>query len=73
MTDNLTYEEALAKLQGIVDLLERKEIKIDELTDKVKEAKTLVEYCRKKLSATEGEIKKIIDPDGESDNEEEVF
>ena len=60
---DLTYEDALAKLQAIVELLENKEVKIDELTEKVKEAKTLVEYCRKKLGSTEEEIKKIIDPE----------
>lgn len=58
---NLKYEEALSKLQDIVGMLERKEIKIDELSIKVKEAKTLVDYCREKLNRTEEEINKIID------------
>lgn len=63
---NLKYDEALEKLQEIVTLLERKEITIDELSGKVKEAKLLVEFCREKLNDTEEEIKKIIQADHES-------
>lgn len=61
----LKYDEALEKLQEIVTLLERKEITIDELSGKVKEAKLLVEFCREKLDETEDEIKKIIKTDQE--------
>ena len=64
-TNSQKYDEALEKLQDIVDMLERKEIKIDDLAEKVKEAKQLVDFCRKKLDETEGEIEKIINPDGE--------
>lgn len=59
---DLKYEVALERLQEIVSLLERKEIKIDDLADKVKEAKALVEFCRDKLDKTEQEINKIIEP-----------
>ncbi len=58
----MKYEEALSQLQDIVGMLERKEIKIDQLSNKVKEAKELVDYCRGKLDDTEEEINKIIDP-----------
>ena len=59
---DLKYEEALERLQKIVSLLEHKEIKIDDLADKVKEAKALVDFCREKLEKTEEEINKIIEP-----------
>lgn len=62
---DLKYEVALERLQEIVSLLERKEIKIDDLADKVKEAKALVEFCRDKLDKTETEINKIIEPSGD--------
>jgi exodeoxyribonuclease VII small subunit len=58
----LKYDEALEKLQEIVRLLERKEINIDDLATKVKEAKLLVDFCRQKLDDTEEEINKIISP-----------
>ena len=48
----LKYDEALEKLQEIVRLLERKEINIDDLATKVKEAKLLVDFCRQKLDDT---------------------
>jgi exodeoxyribonuclease VII small subunit len=63
--ENQKYDEALKKLQDIVNMLERKEIKIDDLAEKVKEAKQLVDFCRQKLDETEGEINKIIHPDAE--------
>lgn len=66
---DLKYEVALERLQEIVNLLERKEIKIDDLAAKVKEAKTLVDFCREKLEKTEEEINKIIEP---GTTEEEV-
>ena len=65
--DKLTYEEAMQRLKEIVGALERKEVKIDVLSETVIEAKSLVEFCRKKLDSTEEDIKKIIDPDGEED------
>ena len=56
----LTYEEALSELQGIVKKLENKEVKIDELTSTVARANQLVEYCQSKLQQTEAEIQKIV-------------
>jgi exodeoxyribonuclease VII small subunit len=58
----LTYEEALTQLQQIVKDLENREIKIDDLAEKVSKAKELVDFCRDKLSKTEDEINKIIRP-----------
>jgi exodeoxyribonuclease VII small subunit len=63
--EKLTYEEAMKRLKEIVSSLERKEVKIDVLSETVIEAKSLVEFCRKKLDSTEEDIKKIIDPEAE--------
>ncbi len=57
----MTYEEALSKLNGIVEKLEKKEVKIDDLSYTIAEAKKLVDFCRNKLDKTEEDIKKIID------------
>ena len=59
----LKYDEALEQLRDIVGLLEKKEVKIDDLAIKVKDAKKLVDFCRKKLQETEDEITKIINPE----------
>ena len=60
-TEKLTYEAALKQLNAIVQQLERKEIKIDDLSTTVEKAKELVDFCREKLDKTEEDIKKIID------------
>tara|TARA_B110000211_G_C13782356_1_gene422513 strand:+ start:379 stop:591 length:213 start_codon:yes stop_codon:yes gene_type:complete len=65
--EKLNYEDALKQLQEIVNKLENKEIKLDELSISVKEAKRLVDYCREKLDKTEEEIRRIIDPENDSD------
>jgi exodeoxyribonuclease VII small subunit len=67
----LTYEEALTQLQQIVKDLENREIKIDDLAEKVSKAKELVDFCREKLSKTEDEINKIIRPANNDDMFEE--
>lgn len=62
-TEVTSYEEALKRLKEIVNQLEEKEIKIDNLSDTVIEAKELVDFCRKKLDKTEEDIQKIIEPE----------
>ena len=59
----LKYDEALEQLRDIVGLLEKKEVKIDDLSIKVKDAKKLVDFCSNKLQETEDEITKIINPE----------
>ena len=59
--NEMTYEEALKQLNEIVGKLERKEVKIDELSETVIAAKKLVDFCREKLESTEEEIRKIIE------------
>lgn len=60
--EGLKYDEALERLRAIVSQLEKKEVKIDDLGEKVKQAKLYVDYCREKLDSTEKEIEKIISP-----------
>ena len=62
-----SYEDALKRLKEIVNQLEEKEIKIDNLSDTVLEAKELVDFCRKKLDKTEEDIQRIIEPEAENE------
>lgn len=66
-TEKMTYEEALQRLKKIVEKLEAKEVKIDDLSKTVLEAKSLVDFCRQKLDKTEEDIKRIIDPEEEKE------
>ena len=67
ITDKTTYEEALQRLKEIVGALELKEVKIDNLSETVIEAKGLVDFCRTKLDKTEEDIKRIIAPEDENE------
>jgi len=57
---NITYTEAFEELKEIVDQLENDNISVDELTEKMKRATTLMKICRDKLTKTEEEVNKTI-------------
>lgn len=60
MSDQLTYTTALQELNEIARSIDSESIPIDELSAKVKRASALIEFCKKRLHATEEEVKKII-------------
>lgn len=60
MKDNLSYDQALARIEEIVNHLEDENKSIDELSTLVKEASELVQYCKKKLKMTEEDIQKAF-------------
>jgi len=60
MSATLSYDEAKAELEQISVDLENESISIDLLTEKIKRATFLVEYCQKKLKSTETEVNKIL-------------
>ena len=59
--ENLSYEEAMARLEELVRRIEANETGIDRLAGELKEAQRLVAFCREKLYATDEEIKKILE------------
>lgn len=56
----LTYTQALRNLEKIVNKIEHEEPDVDELNDLVKQASSLIKYCRIKLKATEEELNKNL-------------
>ena len=44
-----SYAEAMAKLEKIVSAVEKDELDIDQLSQKLKEAQKLVSFCKEKL------------------------
>ena len=58
-TEEPSYAELSSELETILDEIESGEIDLDELSDKVERAATLLSQCRKKLSATETKVKKV--------------
>ncbi len=60
-----TYEEALLRLQQIVDGLENNELDIDSLSERLKEAQDLLKFCKTRLQKVEKDIKKVLDHEQE--------
>ncbi len=60
MNKQYTYSDAFDELQNIVSEIERGEISIDELAEKVKRAALLINICKAKLTATEEEVNSIL-------------
>ncbi len=57
----MKYEEALERLQTIVADIERGETNVDELAESLKEAKSLIVFCKEKLQKVESDVKNILD------------
>ena len=57
----IKYEEAVHKLEAIVDKMERGELDIDSMAAQLKEAQELVKLCKQKLNRTDNEIQKLLE------------
>ena len=61
MKEKESYNESVEKLRKIVSDIERGELDIDELSEKVKEASRLIKVCKEKLTVADEEVKKILE------------
>lgn len=57
----MTYSAAMKELQQLLQELEQAPTDIDSLGERVKRAKTLIEFCRAKLRDVEAEIEQLED------------
>ena len=57
----ITYSEATAELESILQRLRSGELGVDELTAATTRAKALIEICRQQLTVTKQELDTIID------------
>lgn len=60
-TKNLSYKEAMAQLEEIVQKIENEEPDVDELSTLVKKASELMTFCKKRLKSTEEEINETLE------------
>ena len=60
MNDELTYEQALARLEDLAREMESGEVAIDLLATKLKEAQTLLKFCKDKLTKADTEVQKLL-------------
>lgn len=58
---DVKYSKAIKKLDEIISKIESEEIDVDELSDRVKEAVTLIKVCKDKIEKAEMEVKKVVD------------
>ena len=57
MKDKITFDEAYAGIEDIVMQIENESIPLDQLAEKVKQAKELLSFCNEKLKNIEAELK----------------
>ncbi|MBR4312069.1 MAG: exodeoxyribonuclease VII small subunit [Bacteroidaceae bacterium] len=57
----MKYEEAIKELENIVSQIEKNELDIDQLTERLKVAQQLIKQCRDKLHKTDEEIKAMLE------------
>ncbi|MDP4657535.1 MAG: exodeoxyribonuclease VII small subunit [Algoriphagus sp.] len=56
-----TYTQAMQRLEAILAQLEEGSSSVDTLSELVKEATTLVNFCKEKLRTTEEEVQKAFE------------
>jgi len=67
--DNLTYDEALAELQGILADMQSNALDIDQLTTRMQRASALLDVCQEKLQRTEAEVQAVLKRLGLEEND----
>ena len=69
--NHISYKQALEELEKIVDEIEKGEIDVDLLTEKVKRAAFLSQICKSKLKKTQEELDKLLNEIEKEDIEQE--
>lgn len=58
--EEIKYEDALRKLEEIARKMESGEYDVDQLSQKLKEAQSLIKTCKDKLANADAEIQKLL-------------
>jgi exodeoxyribonuclease VII small subunit len=56
----ITYQDALDEIEEILSKIEKEELDIDELSEKVNRVSFLLKFCKDKLHKTNEEVEKIL-------------
>ena len=57
----IKYNEALKRLEDIIEGIEGEQIDVDELSRKVKEAVSLLNACKQKIEKAEVEVNRVVE------------
>ena len=60
MKEEQKYEQAFRELQEIVHKMESDELDIDQMSEQLKRAQTLIKVCKDKLTKADEDIKLIL-------------
>ncbi len=60
MAEKFSYEKSVVEIEKIIEEIENDSIDIDELSEKVKRATTLLKKCQKKLIGTQNEVDDLL-------------
>lgn len=63
--ENLTYEQAVNRLETLVASLENGEMELDHLSGSIREAQELLAFCKDKLAKVETDVKELLDDEQE--------
>ena len=56
-----SYKEAIEKLRRIVEEIDRDELDVDLLSEKVKEASRLIKLCKEKLYKVDADVRNVLE------------
>jgi len=56
----ISYKEAIAEIEHILELIENEELDVDELSERVKRVSELITVCKERLHQTEEEVENIL-------------
>lgn len=56
----ITYEQAIARLESIVQGLENNTLELDQLTKQLAEAQELIKFCNTKLQEVENDVNTLL-------------
>lgn len=57
----LPYADAMDELEGILAELEREDVDIDHLAERVARAATLIELCRSRIEAARLDVTRLVE------------
>ncbi len=56
----VTYNEAMAEVEDILEKIENEELDVDDLAEKVKRVSVLLKICKDKLLKTNEQVEQIL-------------
>ncbi len=59
-TKKISYNEAIAEIEEVLEKIENEELDVDELTEKVKRVSVLLKICKDKLFSTNEQVEQIL-------------